>query len=197
MTYGIPTNSFPVTFDNKIKRSNHIEMISMMRKKEQYTKDSNEDNVMRNGRGGQDHILEYVIVPNSLDVLFGKGGPSQNSPGNIRLKMFLDNLWPQYYAMESKDEKANLVSKVIGSFKQGGGRFLSKDAGVWMTVPDDVTQPKIATMFRNRKKVAVQKRGNNHNNKTTSSAAFKTARQEAEASLLFVMSNEGKRLRTS
>jgi hypothetical protein len=148
MTYGIPTELLPVSCNNEIKRSNHLEMLKMARKKEEY--------YALKGRNGD----KCVIIPYVNDILLAKGGPSQGRPGNIRLKMMADELLTNYNTL-GKNEKCMLAKDVVQTMKQGGARFLVKDTGVWMVVPDQVARSKVAMMFRNRRKVS-QKAAKSH-----------------------------------
>jgi hypothetical protein len=140
MTYGIPTDLLPVNFKNEIKRSNHLEVIRMLRLKEERAR----------MHGKSD---DCVVLPFVNDVLYGKGGPSQDRPGNMKLKMTVDELLPMYNTID-KTEKYELAKHVVETVKERGGRFLSKDSGVWMIVPDDAARSKVATLFRNRRKAS-------------------------------------------
>ena len=147
MTYGIPTDMIPVNFDNEIKRSNHLELIKMLKAKEDY--------VAKHGK-----CDNCIVIPYANDVLCGKGGPNQNSPGNMKLKATVDELLPMYNSLE-KEDKIELARQVLAVVKESGGRFLSKESDVWMVIDDKIARSKIATLFRNRRKasqkVAAQK----------------------------------------
>ena len=160
MTFGIPTDDLPVNFESQIKKTNHSEMLAMVQKKEEllYAQTSNVTNLPLGLQG-----LEFVIIPDNLDVLFGKGITYHNRPGNMRLKSLIDDLLPHQSAMKTRAEKVELAQKVVDTVKAGGGRFLSKESGVWMAVQDDASRKKVADLFRNRRKIVMKAAAANSN----------------------------------
>ena len=182
MTYGISANLLPVDADNKIKTKNHLEMIDMVRKREEYLK----SNIDSEGKS--------TVIPNVKDVLFGKGETVQNKTGNVRLKNMVDELLPLYETVE-REAKTELHKQVVKAVNESGGRFLSKDAGFWMEVSDDQAKTKVGTLFRNRRKAAQKA--------IKKATAAKTARPDTNVAVFPLPTDEvgrcvdggGKRLR--
>ena len=99
--------------------------------------------------------LEYCVIPYVNDVTFGRGEPNQSRPGNVRLKMIVEELLPHYNTLD-REGKMEMQNHVVKTIHMAGGRFLSKEAGVWMEVPTCDAKKKVATSFRNRRKVQVK-----------------------------------------
>ena len=75
-----------------------------------------------------EYVLDYTraITPTDGDVLFGKGGKTNNHPGNIRYRAKALELRPWYEA-STKEEKYNISTILMGSVKSEGNRFLMKE----------------------------------------------------------------------
>jgi hypothetical protein len=135
MTYGIPHHILPFTADHKIKVKNHFEYLEMRRTGEEFA-----INV----------AIKTVMLPTNSDVLLGKGKPIQEAVGNIRLQAIVDNYVDRYQSSK-KTEKTALAVEIVQMVKDVSGRFLSKESGIWIEVPDDIAQNKVSHLLRNRR----------------------------------------------
>jgi hypothetical protein len=78
-----------------------------------------------------------IILPSRNDVLFGRGRPMREHPGNLRLHFFIEERMEEYEAA-NKREKTNIASDVVVSMKAKGIRFLKKEKDMWVEVDDEV-----------------------------------------------------------
>ncbi|CAJ1927049.1 unnamed protein product [Cylindrotheca closterium] len=91
-------------------------------------------------------VIVEQIGPN--DVLFG---PSFDNPGNQRLRELIFALSDEYNRTD-RGEKKNLVSQLVETIHEKGGRFLKRntmDGGKWEVVPDEAAHEKVSKQFRN------------------------------------------------
>eukprot|EP00934_Nitzschia_sp_Nitz4_P003942 Nitzschia sp. Nitz4//scaffold85_size83877//73797//75371//NITZ4_005241-RA/size83877-augustus-gene-0.155-mRNA-1//1//CDS//3329559173//3932//frame0 len=135
LTYGVPVGWLPVTTDDRVKNKGHLEYIAMMRRAAEITRES-------------DGMVEPILLPTNRDILLGKGKPIQQSIGNLRLSDLIGSL-----VEEKKFGNVSLAADIVRHVHNGGGRFLSKDSGVWLVVPDSVARDKVSHMLRHRRSV--------------------------------------------
>jgi hypothetical protein len=135
MTYGISPHLIPVTEDGKIKTKNHLEFLQLRKAREQYIQAGN---------------YNLVDIPLHSDVLLGRGKPIQQHAGNLRLQAIVDEYVLEYHKLKSKHDKTALAQRVVRMVKTASARFLSKDNGIWMEVPDEVAREKVSGLFRTR-----------------------------------------------
>jgi len=93
-----------------------------------------------------------VFLPTSNDVLFGRGKPFQQHPGNIRLSLTLDSMRDRYNAV-SRNEKTVLAMDIVRTFQANGTRFLRRvsndvDGILWEEVNDSEAREKESQLFR-------------------------------------------------
>ncbi|CAJ1934734.1 unnamed protein product [Cylindrotheca closterium] len=82
------------------------------------------------------------------DVLFG---PRLDNPGNLRLRELVFSLSDEYDRTD-RGQKKNLVSQLVETIQEKGGRFLKRstmDYGKWEVVPDEAAHEKVSKQFRN------------------------------------------------
>eukprot|EP00934_Nitzschia_sp_Nitz4_P003377 Nitzschia sp. Nitz4//scaffold85_size83877//69165//70915//NITZ4_005239-RA/size83877-augustus-gene-0.153-mRNA-1//1//CDS//3329559167//3367//frame0 len=138
MTYGIPVQSLPLTGELKVKSKNHLEFLTMRRKATEFLRSNSS--------------MEPILLPNSQDVLLGKGRPIQDWIGNKTLSEFIGAIVNNPHQFISTDH-ATIAASIVRHVKVCGGRFLSKDSGVWLEVPDNVACDKVLHRFRHRQKI--------------------------------------------
>eukprot|EP00934_Nitzschia_sp_Nitz4_P003660 Nitzschia sp. Nitz4//scaffold85_size83877//71501//73153//NITZ4_005240-RA/size83877-augustus-gene-0.154-mRNA-1//1//CDS//3329559170//3650//frame0 len=144
LTYGVPVHLLPLTMDFRIKTKNHLEYLSMRRRAAEIRRQSN-------------GIIEPIVLPTNRDICLGRGKPIQQSIGNQKLSDFLATF------VEGQDAAANsnvsgLADKIVQHVKMCGGRFLSKDTGVWSIASDDLAREKVIHMFRHRRNMTATKK---------------------------------------
>lgn len=84
-----------------------------------------------------------------LDVLCGRGGATNNHPGNKRFRAKVAEHMPEYLQARKK-EKAVIAKRIVHEIKQDGGRFLKHDANndVWVEVTDKRAREKTSQALR-------------------------------------------------
>lgn len=88
--------------------------------------------------------------PTDNDVLFGRGGFTNNRPGNIHFRQEALRLRP-WYERSTKEEKYEISNLLLESVKSIGGRFLEKGSdGLWHEVIGNGARRKASQALRER-----------------------------------------------
>ena len=91
-----------------------------------------------------------ICEPNDNDVLFGRGGYTNNRPGNIHFRQEALRL-RQWYEQSTKEEKYEISNLLLESVKSRGGRFLEKGSdGKWHEVIGNGARRKASQALRER-----------------------------------------------
>lgn len=137
MTYGIPSDSLPVTSEGDLKRKIHMDWIKIRRQHESLPP-----------------TARRIVVPSQSDILFGRGKPFRQHVGNIRLHNLLEEKLHIYMAAKTK-EKTILIANLVDEILVEGGRFLKQDGGPWYEVDLKQAREKVSHGFRTRMKLAI------------------------------------------
>jgi hypothetical protein len=94
------------------------------------------------------------VDPQINDVLFGRGKPIQDRPGNVRFRDIMEWHRPQYDKGE-KSEKTVIAADIVRIVKGEGGRFLKQNENGrgWVEVDDASARVKVSHAFRTRRSV--------------------------------------------
>jgi hypothetical protein len=105
-------------------------------------------------KGAGDRIPQNrALLPTHSDVLFGRGRPYQDHPGNQRVGLMVESLMPRYNGLK-KLEKTALCQELVDEIKKSGGRFLKQvSGGVWEVGSDTLAREKISQTFRTTRSV--------------------------------------------
>ncbi|KAL3925509.1 MAG: hypothetical protein SGARI_005829, partial [Bacillariaceae sp.] len=95
-----------------------------------------------------------AVRPKNNDILFGRGKPFQNHPGNRKMLGLIDQ-YKQQYAESPRDRKRPIVEEIIGMLTTDGGRFLKRysedvNSNWWVEVTRQVAFDKVSHAFRSR-----------------------------------------------
>ncbi|KAG7341663.1 hypothetical protein IV203_023616 [Nitzschia inconspicua] len=142
MTFGIPSKAIPITDTGELQVNWHLMLLEMKQRAEAH---------VRSGHNSES--TTFILVPSNQDVLFGRGRRIQSFPGNIRLKVTVEELLPEYETLD-KEGKTKLAERIVLAVKEGGARFLSQEKGAWTETTDDLARLKVAQLFRNRRKTS-------------------------------------------
>mmetsp|Transcript_127 Transcript_127/g.176 ORF Transcript_127/g.176 Transcript_127/m.176 type:complete len:204 (+) Transcript_127:43-654(+) len=84
-----------------------------------------------------------------VDVLFGRGGATNNHIGNRQFRILVAQ-HQQEYLEAKKKEKASISKRIVGQVRQQGGRFLRKDesGSLWVDVGDKKASEKTSQALR-------------------------------------------------
>jgi hypothetical protein len=135
MTFGVPVQVLPVTYDGELKTTNHLKWIARRKVK---------DTKMIDKTG----VFDGVDLPGRYDVLLGRGRLFQDHPGSVNLRNIVSCLL-EVYKLASKRDKKAIAWKVVEAIKGQGGRFLKRNTDDWsVEVSDESAQEKVSTSFR-------------------------------------------------
>ncbi|KAG7358589.1 hypothetical protein IV203_015178 [Nitzschia inconspicua] len=134
--------AIPITDAGELQVNWHLMLLEMKQRAEAH---------VRSGHNSES--TTFILVPSNQDVLFGRGRRIQSFPGNIRLKVTVEELLPEYETLD-KDGKTKLAERIVVAVKEGGARFLSQEKGAWTETTDDLARLKVAQLFRNRRKTS-------------------------------------------
>jgi len=167
MTFGIPVAHFPVTENMQLKREYHQRWIRSAHRMEE-----------------SDEMA--VLIPSLSDILFGRGRPIQQHPGNLHLNVILGSLYEKYESL-SRNEKTNFAARLVEEIRSSGSRFLKqRHEGmiVWEEVDDDRAREKISHTFRSlrseeqkRRRSEKEARNRDEEDTTSSNGGEKRSRQ--------------------
>jgi hypothetical protein len=96
-----------------------------------------------------------IESPYPFDVLFGRGKPYQDHPGNVRVRKVV-KLHKARYCQAKRNEKTDIADEIVTCMKNAGsgGRFLKRGveglAGSWVEVSDEEARDKVSHMLRER-----------------------------------------------
>ncbi len=90
-----------------------------------------------------------VAAIGSNDVLCGRGGATNNHPGNKRFRSIVIDYMPAYL-LARKKEKATIARRIVDQIKENGGRFLKRSDGsnTWIEVSDKKATEKTSQALR-------------------------------------------------
>ncbi len=103
---------------------------------------------------------EYVVLPATNDVLFGRGGMSNNNKGNKLYRKEVEKLRPWYQrSCTTENVKFKLSLAVVDYVRSTlKGRFLKKDKkGSWYIVPNNVARLKVSQALREKENKPLKK----------------------------------------
>jgi hypothetical protein len=97
----------------------------------------------------------YVIYdPLPNDILFGRGKPIQQRPGNIRYREMVEKQMDRYDEGGTSGSKCAVTASIVYLVKKEGSRFLKEmEDGGWAEVDEATARVKISHVFRTRRKV--------------------------------------------
>ena len=95
-----------------------------------------------------EHLIE---IPLNQDVLFGKGNVGRTHIGNLRLQFLVEESLDAYNEATDRETKSEMIQHIFKKIQNAGGRFLSKESGIWIPVTHDLATRKISDLFRSRR----------------------------------------------
>lgn len=109
---------------------------------------------------------------NDNDVLFGRGGATNNHNGNKKFRVIVTDHQPEYVGARKKD-KAIISKRIVRLVREKGGRFLRRDAssGLWIEVGDKKASEKTSQALREGLDVRAQASGKSPRRPSKSSPA--------------------------
>jgi len=133
MTFGIPSQSLPVSFNGSLRLGAHREYICKMKKVDELDDD-----------------IDRIIVPGKYDVLLGRGKPLQKYSGNLNYHYVIEG-YHDRYEEAAKGVKAELAMEIVTKINIRGGRFLKQDEAGWTVISNEAAKSKVSHTFRNHR----------------------------------------------
>jgi hypothetical protein len=93
-----------------------------------------------------------ISKPRKMDVLFGRGGLSNNNLGNKRYQILVKARGWEYARCAERNAKTAIAWEIVRQLKSEGVRFLQKDktTGLWFEQSDDAFRKKVSQRLRER-----------------------------------------------
>ena len=90
--------------------------------------------------------------PNGADILFGRGGESNNAEGNRKYQKVIEESSKEYSALTGRKAKTQFAWKIYSQLREEGARFLKKEKGdeFWTEAPEEACRKKISQRLRER-----------------------------------------------
>jgi hypothetical protein len=73
-------------------------------------------------------------VPTENDVICAKGNDAKNHPGNKFLRSLIYSHMDEYKVLESRTDRAYVVTNIIQQIRGQGGHFIRRAKGGWADV---------------------------------------------------------------
>jgi len=84
---------------------------------------------------------------NDKDVLSGRGGGTNNHPGNKEFRSLVDR-YREEYVLSKKWAKREIARNIVASIRSNGGRFLKKEGSEWRDIGDQKAREKTSQALR-------------------------------------------------
>ena len=97
-------------------------------------------------------LQENSFVPRAQDVLFGRGKPTRNHPGNIQFRNMMEK-HVEEYNKAPKFVKCMIAKRLVQVVLSSGSLFLKPvgTANQWVVVDEQTAQDKVSQYFRSRR----------------------------------------------
>ncbi|CAB9501337.1 expressed unknown protein [Seminavis robusta] len=91
-----------------------------------------------------------IEIPRDNDILFGRGGMSNNAEGNRRYQKVIEQWGSHYSTLAGRKAKTQLAWEIYYQLRNEGFRFLKRDNGsqYWTEASDDACRKKISQRLR-------------------------------------------------
>ena len=135
MSYGIPTDSFPLAADGSIDKKFHLQYWEKRRLQERNTRKT----------------VQVTGVPSRYDVLFGTGRTVLMHIGNVRYRKLIEDCYDTYET-STYSQRKQITEEILDIIRASGGRFLKDDGMGWCEVDEAVARQKVSNAFRSVRK---------------------------------------------
>jgi hypothetical protein len=133
MTFGVPVQFVPVSYEGELKTGNHMKWLAK--------REARDKGLKREG------WFDGIDLPARHDVLLGRGKPFQEHPGNICMRGLVE-LHIEEYQLAPMGQKNVTATKIVRATLLNG-RFVKKRSdGWWEEVNDADATMKVLKTFR-------------------------------------------------
>jgi hypothetical protein len=150
LSFGLPTQSLPVTYEGELKTAGHLKWIQR--------RQSRDKAYFEACRLGQVFSFYGVDLPAPRDVLLGRGKTVQEHFGNVYLRSIEVASLSEKYTNSAKSDKNSVGMEVVKATKEAGGKFLKRSNdrggeqdshhGWWREVDDTEALDRVCKTFR-------------------------------------------------
>lgn len=201
MTFGLPTHCIPLDENMSLRRDWQMQWIQerrelesgmqcdaighFVREQEDFSGARHFDNMTVSDVPIFEEKKQMIAHPSNKDVLFGRGRPIQDHPGNKLFNSLVESMRSRYESLEQRSDKTMLSQMIVAKVKNAGGRFLKQslqkdDRIIWEEADDMAAQAKVSHAFRSLKQL--QKTRGNQRKRQTSSPVQSDANISASSS---------------
>ncbi|CAB9515459.1 Polyubiquitin (Fragment) [Seminavis robusta] len=89
-----------------------------------------------------------ITKPRDMDILFGRGGLSNNHPGNQHYNKVLEKRAWNYLHLTNRKTKTEFAWEVVRQLKKEGVRFLRKEKDIYVEAGDEEARKKVSQRLR-------------------------------------------------
>lgn len=94
-------------------------------------------------------LLGSNYMPGRNAVICGRGKACTSSPGNKKLRSYVDSFAKSYGSASNKEQKSKIVSTIISLIEEPeGGAFVKFEESTWWKVDEAYAREKIGNLFR-------------------------------------------------
>ncbi|KAL3941748.1 MAG: hypothetical protein SGARI_000494 [Bacillariaceae sp.] len=94
-------------------------------------------------------LLGQGYLPGPTAVICGRGKACTASPGNKKLRAYVDSFAKTYGMAKNKDQKSKIVSTIVNLIEEPqGGMFVKFEENTWWKVDEAYAREKIGNLFR-------------------------------------------------
>ncbi|CAB9528778.1 expressed unknown protein [Seminavis robusta] len=103
-----------------------------------------------NSKANAKAVANTIAKPTALDIMMGRGGMSNNHPGNKHYHTVLETRAWEYSQLKGRNAKTDLAWEVFHQLKREGARFLKYDkpTGEYIEASNDDARKKISQRLR-------------------------------------------------
>ncbi|KAL3907517.1 MAG: hypothetical protein SGILL_008842 [Bacillariaceae sp.] len=149
-------------------------------------------------------LLGTKFVPGPHAVICGRGKACTSSPGNKKLRAYVDSFAKSYGSAANKEQKSKIVSTIISLIEEPeGGAFVKFEESTWWKVDEAYAREKIGNLFRDvlhtkyRSSSKAKQARKNKTFSSSSSTSSSSSSEEAAAVVTPVKSSMDESISTS
>mmetsp|Transcript_20681 Transcript_20681/g.58899 ORF Transcript_20681/g.58899 Transcript_20681/m.58899 type:complete len:545 (+) Transcript_20681:480-2114(+) len=150
-TYAIATDVIPISqVDGTPKTAEFLEYLECLKEEE-----ARAQSEMEERRRKQQQSIHPICIdrPDPKDIVLGKGRPSHNFSGNVRLSEIIDATYLDMYEQCRHGDKGAICDEIVQHVHGWGGRFLKRcenELDGWLVVTNEEARGKVSHTIRSK-----------------------------------------------
>ena len=154
--FGISRDILPIDANGDFSRTRHLEYLQQLRQRENAKPEAMHhpstvsDDADKACSSRKEDSPFGIAIPDSNDVLLGKGKQYQSHPGNISLTKMVESHKAEYVHAQSQIEKTCIIQLIVKLVQERRGRFLQRDnkKQYWVELPTEEAWTRVGRRFR-------------------------------------------------